>query len=342
MAAAYQTGTASSPSNLLQSLVTWLTAQGWTVDASAAEGAGWRAHLHKGGLYVSLRAAMNETIWSNEITSQVGYGIGLYLGTGYSGAAAWDAQAGGPDTLVPLTGGKKVGCGINLFSGAIAAYHFFDDGLDNIAVIVEKSPGLFVNMGWGTTLTKVGFSSDYPYFYASTPAKYNVTAQANWPAGNFAGLGTNAVAPMAHSFYESTYIEVSATAFWKVDAAIYGPQWISNAYDPAGNDKRTGWTGRTGRCALNYAGINLDDGKFPNYTKLINTRVHQTAYVGALLLPLYVFTLTDPGARFVTCGYAPSVFYSMAFANGFPAGSIWQVGGVDYMVFPYLAVKKLA
>ena len=32
MPAAYETGISSSPTNLLQSLVSWLTAQGWTLD----------------------------------------------------------------------------------------------------------------------------------------------------------------------------------------------------------------------------------------------------------------------------------------------------------------------
>ena len=47
MAASYQTGIASSPTNLLQTLVAWLMAQGWTVNQSEQEGTGWRAHLVK-------------------------------------------------------------------------------------------------------------------------------------------------------------------------------------------------------------------------------------------------------------------------------------------------------
>jgi hypothetical protein len=62
MAASYQTGISSSPTNLLQTLVTWLTNQGWTMDMSQADGSGWRAHLHKSGVYVNLRSAMNEDL----------------------------------------------------------------------------------------------------------------------------------------------------------------------------------------------------------------------------------------------------------------------------------------
>ncbi len=112
MPAAYSTGVSTSPTNLLQSFVTWLVAGGWTLDSSAAEGTGWRAHLHKGGVYVHFRAAGLEQVWAaaggkfhdsghyNDGGSGAalakGYGIGFYLGTGYSGAAAWNEQVGGP------------------------------------------------------------------------------------------------------------------------------------------------------------------------------------------------------------------------------------------------------
>ena len=140
MAAAYQTGVSSSPTNLLQTLVTWLVAQGWTSDSSASDGSGWRAHLHKSGVYVNMRAAANESIWpktpgSGNWDSGAGYGIGLYLGDGYSGAAAWSQQSGRPLRI----DGSVSGCGINLPSGSVAAYHFFDDGADNITIVVGRA-----------------------------------------------------------------------------------------------------------------------------------------------------------------------------------------------------------
>src|SRR5438477_3589060 len=131
MAASYQTGTASSPSNLLQTLATWLTAQGWTVNQSATDASGWRLHVSKNSYFMNLRAAMNETIWNTQ--NRAGYGIGLYGGTGYSGAAAWNAQAGAPNAS---GGAIVVGASMNLNSGAIVAYHFLDDGNDHITVVV--------------------------------------------------------------------------------------------------------------------------------------------------------------------------------------------------------------
>src|SRR5262245_16044897 len=132
MAAAYQTGTATDPIDLLNVLVTWLQAQGWTLDSSATDGSGKRAHLHKSSDYVNLRAAVNEAIWPN-LSGSAFYGIGLYMGTGYSGASGWAAQAGGP---IKNGGSDTVGASMRLASGAITAYHFFDDGSDNVVVVV--------------------------------------------------------------------------------------------------------------------------------------------------------------------------------------------------------------
>jgi len=144
MAADYQTGISSSPTNLLQTLVSFLSAQGWTTDSSVADGTGWRAHLHKSGLYVNLRAAMNELIWPENGSyhdglkgSTGGYGIGLYLGDGYSGAAAWHEQSGRP---VRPTDGSTAGCGANLPSGSVAAYHIFDDGADHFVRYILVGP----------------------------------------------------------------------------------------------------------------------------------------------------------------------------------------------------------
>ena len=169
MAASYQTGTSSSPVALLQSLVAWLnTTQGWVTDLNATDASGWRAHLHKNGLYVNMRAAMNESVWN--YNHAAGYGIGLYLGDGYSGAANWRSQSGGP---IQTATTNTVGAGMQLGSGAVTAYHFFDDGADHIVVVVEKSPGLFVHMGWGPSLVKTGYTLDFPYFFGSSPSYYN-------------------------------------------------------------------------------------------------------------------------------------------------------------------------
>ena len=59
MAANYASGAATSPTDLLNLLVTFITTQGWTIDSNTTDGSGKRVHAHKGSNYINLRAAMN-------------------------------------------------------------------------------------------------------------------------------------------------------------------------------------------------------------------------------------------------------------------------------------------
>jgi hypothetical protein len=332
MPASYQTGISSSPTNLLQAIVTWLVAQGWTEDASGAEGSGWRAHLHKGAVYVNFRAAMNESLWPKATSGYwdkaAGYGIGLYLGTGFAGAGGWHTQDGRPTRVDTSTSG----CGMNLPSGSVAAYHFFDDGLDNIIIVVERSPGIFVHMGWGLRLVDMGVPEDFPYFFASSSAYQNTDPN---PTAS-RGINLTSYAPFTNGTVVNYY--VNATGFVRVDAATFSGRWVGN-----GNESTStfGYTGRFMVNPLNYAGMAAVDKGHPNYNYLIG-RTNQAAFADALLLPLHAFILTDPGARYAPLGYPPNVFWCEAVGSGYAAGEIKQIGGLDYMLFPYFAVRKAA
>ena len=91
---AYQTGTASSPIDLVQKMVTWLVSIGWTQDMSASDAPGWRAHLHKGAIYVHLYAAMYQQPWAG--SGNPGHAIFLYLSSAFDGGQPWNAQPGNP------------------------------------------------------------------------------------------------------------------------------------------------------------------------------------------------------------------------------------------------------
>jgi len=355
MAASYQTGISSSPTNLLQTLVTWLSNQGWTINLSAADGAGWRAHLLKSGsLHLNFRAAMNERIWTKFVgggfhdLGNGGYGIGFYLGTGWSAGAPWDAQPGGPRRPFDTT---IVGCGMNLPSGSVAAYHFFDDGNDHITVVVERSPGIFCHMGWGPSMQRASLPEDFPYFFASSSARLN-TAEAG-DVSVRRGFDLTSYPPMSHTDEDTSATSGSllthATAFVFVDIASWSDRWIS---DCKSENDSYGWTGRRMRDALNKclaAQGGMEEDEYPNYQYLWDDgsggpgeRTLQSAFAGALLLPLHCFLETDPGDRWAPVGYPPTVFWTEAVGNGFAAGEIYQVGGLDYMLFPFFAVRKAA
>jgi hypothetical protein len=335
MAASYSTNSATGPTDLVQKLVTWLVAQGWTQDASASYGSGWRAHLHKNGQYVNLRAIANEaanisTIWGAG-SATAGYGVGLYLGTGYNGSNAFNAQAGGP---TDSGGTNPIGAGMFLNSGAIAAYHFLDDGNDHITVVVDRGSGLFSVMGWGPSLVKTGYTNDFWYFYGSVPFYYNAVSPGTGP---YPGIEASAAAPMSHSFNEagSRY----ATAFVRVDSSLYSGRWVGIS-DGAQTTQRYGYTGKQARCAMDNSNTIANAAEYPKMFPMF-ARGYQSAFVAALLLPLHCF-LNAASARWIPLGYPPTVFHFAGIGHGFTAATVYQVGGLDYLCFPNFAVRKAA
>jgi len=338
MAASYQTGISTSPTNLLQTIVSWLTGQGWSVDMSQAEGLTWRVHIHKSGLYVNMQAAEDTVIWPKQPSGNwdagPGYGIGLYLGDDFDAGLYWSLQGGRP----VRTDGSTAGCGMNLPSGPVAAYHFFDNGEDHITIVVERSPGIFCHMCWGPSMVKTGFSDDFPYFSASSSA-YRNTFNDDLHVDR-GGINITAYAPMSHMDKDPvTAGSVHSTAFVRVDAISFPDRWVGNCNN---DDAQYAYTGRYLRCALNgnpESQATCDEDEFPGYQYMLS-RVHQTAFAGALILPLHCYVLTDPGGRWAPVGYPPSIFWCEGVGHGYAAGAIYQIGGLDYMLFPHFAVRK--
>jgi len=358
MAAAYSTGVSTSPTNLLQTLVTWLVVQGWSLDLSAADGLGWRAHLHKGGLYVHFRSAELEQIYPNGAGKfhdsgnksdpgnnplAKGYGIGFYLGDGFSGASPWHQQPGRP---IRITDSTVIGLGMNLPSGSVAAYHFFDDGNDNITVVVERTAGLITHLGFGPAMAPCGQPENFPYMFGAT-GSYDNTNPGPY-SRNLAGINITAWAPMSHGdnggpslqgpYPPPSYVHTNALV--RVDAASYPARWISNGERA---DYEWGYSGKFMRCALNQnpeTQGELNEDEYPGF-QYLQGRLYQSAFAGALLLPIYCYMETAAG-RWTPIGYPPSVFHSEAVGHGYRLGDVYQVGGLDYMVFPNFAVRKAA
>lgn len=344
MAANYATGISSSPTDLLQKLVTFLTTQGWTSDHSASEGSGWRVHMHKDGLYVNMRSAMNEKLWPQTASGywhdygDGGYGIGLNLGDGYDSGDDWHDQSGVPIRPAELS---PVGAGANLPSGSVAAYHLFDDGADNIIVVVERRPGIFCHFGWGPAMAPSGQPEDFPYFFGSSCQALNT--HDGVLLGDAHGINLSALPPVSHGDLERNSISgtmqyVHTVACVRVDAATYAAQWVSNC----GTDNPgAGSTGRFMRCAVNISGEYgvYEEDEYPDFDHF-EDRLHNVAYAGAAILPMPCFVLTDPDARWAPIGYAPSIYYCDAVGHGYAGGTVYQVGGQDYMVFPHFAVLK--
>ena len=145
---AYETGSASSPNDLLDKLRAFLLSNGWSINSFAVIGSGRRLHAARNGIFVNFRSYQNENLSgandvNNESTSGF-WGIGGNPSDGYSGANLWCQQPGYPNY-----GGAKGGY-MNQLSSAIPAYHFFTYAdIDEVHVVVEFVTGRFQYMGFG-------------------------------------------------------------------------------------------------------------------------------------------------------------------------------------------------
>lgn len=117
---AYQTGTASGTTDLLDKLNAFAVANGWTLNRRDSDS----LSISKGTVYQNL--------WED------GTQIKMRLATGYDSGAAWNAQPGGN----PWTQMSRE------MSGSFAQYHFFADG-DYLYIVVEVDPGLFKHLAFG-------------------------------------------------------------------------------------------------------------------------------------------------------------------------------------------------
>lgn len=330
---AYGTGPGSSPTDLLQRLVTWLNSQGWNTDMSQADGSGWRAHLHKPGtgVYVNLRAAHNEII-QTDADPAAKTGIAIYLGTGFSSGSAWHAQAGRP-----LANGQTYTeisfCRLPI--GAVIGWKAFQDGNDNIIVVIEKTGGIFAHLGFGVSLNKVGSWTGGPYFFASSPMWNAMT-------DGYAGdAGHTATCPMGCiSLQNAPNVGIAgASGFVRVDVDGFTGNWVGVSC--IATDWRLGYTGKNGVAGIRYRSGEDDQEAtaIPGYQVLWNCLV-STMTTRAVLLPVRIYVQRD-GGGWSMIGTLPSIYVSSAVGQGYNALSTYTVGAKTFMLFPSFAVLQV-
>ena len=322
---AYATGSSFSQNDLLQQLAAWLVIQGWTLDASQADGLGWRCHLHKGSIYAHFRvkpdgAPFNGYVsWDCHVPT-----LALYLSSGF------EAGAGGIyyNNLIGAPKGNadnKV-CGecMIINSGANFSYHFFHDGNDNYAFVVERDAGLFSALGFGFSLIKHG---------------------GNWTGGqyiwgHFTGGGVNdwplndtSQAPFIYGANEAV---TSNAGLVRADVNSFTDKWI--CIGPNVQTDRHNWTGKRGYSTV--PGRTSLPGTIPHTADLDNYTV-SSVNNQAVLLPIRVYVdLDELGPALL--GTVPSAYRTKAVGNGYLATDEVQYGADTYKLFPNFAVKKVA
>lgn len=315
---AYSTGTANSPTNLLQAIVTFLVANGWTQNMSQAEGTGWRAHLSKGGIYVNFRAANNENIAG----IGTGYYLCFYTGTGYNGASAWNAQAGAP---VQSGTSTVTGAAMALVNaGPYLTYDFFTDASDNVELVLERAAGIFVHLGWGQ-MEKAGSWTGGTVFHGSTSWAYasNTSAVVD-------GAAVTGKCPGSFSNYVT-----SSQGFVRADVDAWTGKWLSCSLTTSTS---MGYTGK--RVFSSVAGYSQPDSQIAGYGTAWEGRQTSEMNGQANLLPVHWWAERDAGGLSLI-GNIPMVRFSNATGKGFAIRQEVIVGSDTWKFYPNFAVRKV-
>jgi hypothetical protein len=327
----YQTGSATSSTDLVKQLVTWLVSLGWTQDRSAVEGSGWTASLHHNGNYVHLRAGENEAApWHAVAGSTPHYSIQMYTGTAFDSSQPFNNQAGGP--LGSST--YPVGVGAQTTAGPFPNYYFFADSTaDNIVVVLEKTPGLYVHIGWGLSLQKAGSYTGGPYFFGSCAGYWTFSA----PGANIPGFTISSDCPGVNAGPVG-----GGVAFVRADVDSWTGKWIGIT---AATTVDAGYTGKAGDASVHGKNAAMLS-NFPIYASSVSSFQFQNEQTSeqdgrANLLPLYLWVLRDGTTTgFSMLGTVPNVFATNAVGNGFSNADEYVLGGTTYKIFPNFAVVK--
>lgn len=331
---AYLNGSATSSTDLLQQLVTFLVANGWTQDRSATEGSGWTASLHKSGNYVHLRARENEAAFQQH-TGGTSYGVDLYLGTGFSSGQPWNNQTTG----APVGSGAAypVGSGMYLSAGPFTNFYFMtDSSADNVVVVVERSPGLFVFIGWGLSINPAGAITGGAYFFGSSSGFFN-----NVTTPNINAIGYVATSACPGTAQDG---EGGICTYVRADVDSFTGKWISigTLTTPTG-----GYTGKQGYSSVRMQGISMLS-NFPVYAFTDNAAEFQQSQVSLQdsrvnLLPVILWVNRDgTSSGYSMLGTLPLVFVSNGVGRGFSNAGEYVIGANTFKMFPNFAVQKVA
>src|SRR6266403_1019443 len=337
---AFENSTATDPKDLLQKLVTFLVAHGWTSDRSASEGAGgWTASLHKGGVYAHFRAHLGEATQFLNSVPDVGYSIALYLGSGFSGGAGWNGQLTGAP-IQSSDAASARGVTMTLTAAAIPNYYFFTDATnDNVVVVVQKTGGVYAYLGFGTSLTKIGTWTGGPYFFGSSSGYYGHTT---FGASNVPGhdLTSPCMGTAGDSFGGCcTFVRAAFDAF---------DGWVTVGADALAATSAIGYCGKIGASSVGgLSGSNTLRDRIPTYIENANWSApgeFQTSLTSSLdgranLLPCLLWAERDgSGPGFSPLGSIPNCFVCSGVGQGFSPASDYVIGADTYKLFPYFAV----
>tara|TARA_R110000868_G_scaffold66342_1_gene197638 strand:- start:970 stop:1899 length:930 start_codon:yes stop_codon:yes gene_type:complete len=206
---AYETGSSSSPSDLLTKLGTFAVAQGWTSNYAGARTSG------SGNALQLTKSGHSCTFYSNTAAVSAvenGPSIGVYAHAAYSSGNGTENQA----SKSPVTY-------TNALAGPYVAYHFFA-GATYLYVVVESTLGVFKHFGTGI-LTAFGAITTGQFCYANFWAY-------EYSSGDSAYISSLTSNSHCYPFNHIDAAYSLATAV-RVDCDSLSPNWLqSNSTNP--------------------------------------------------------------------------------------------------------------
>ena len=244
--------------------------------------------------------------------------------------------------------GSRSGSNRNLSAGPFSNYYFFADAAgDNVVLVVERVPGLYVYLFWGISLVKAGTWTGGLYFGGSSDS---------YEASNTLGVnspGWTETSPCPGSHED---INGYPAAFVRCDSDSFVGQWIgiSESVNPL-----VGFTGRNGASSVfssdqNHGAVSPTP-SIPRYATATDSpadnphqfQFQQTSQLDgrANLLPVLWWVGRDGSSGnaggFSLIGSLPLIFFSNGVGNGFSSAGEYVIGPDTYKMFPNFAVLKV-
>lgn len=181
---AFQTGTATSPNNLLDILRGFLVSNGWTQEAYSQTTfyggqQGFLLRIHKSGKRLNFASSEGARMFQHVIsTAPERYinGIAMYESTGFDPQFGWDKQPGGYNV-----DDDSYGSCIHPLTNILNYYLYSDVGGDSFHLTVEYEAGKFTHLTFGNTPAETVIPSTMSYISSTVSA---------YAANNFATYGS--------------------------------------------------------------------------------------------------------------------------------------------------------
>lgn len=341
---AYSTGTAATIPDLLDAIVTFLNANGWTQDSYAVDGTGKRYHANRGGKYIHFRSRVNENFNNSALSydwvfNQASSGLVMYMGSGYSGATNWWQQAGRPVGQAGWHQNPIVGIPVYQPYGSVN-YHFFaHNSGDNIILTIEFIPNHFCHIAFGVSVDKRGQTYTGGEYFMANYTGYGWSPQGQWENTT----GSQHVGANGLGVFSSNGRTANSYMRIEVDGDTtgnFGNAWRSLCSSETSNGlSASGVAGTPLSTAARFCWIDLDEYIIPQRYQA-NSPLNNII----LLTPLKVYVNRTTAAGQYTnahsfAGEIPKIF--AVNIRNLNVGQQISIGGVNYRVFPMNGSKQV-